>query len=293
MEIIYRFDPDQTRNIPRQGDAEVVSQALQAGNERFVSMLNELRKTVVGGAPTKPIVVPVCPISFGLPALPGSIPTQAPFAMVVGCADARVPIEIVFDQFFNGLFVVRVAGNALSTEGLGSIQYAVKTLSESLRVGLVLGHTGCGAMTAAVDSYLNPHDYAEIGFSHPLRSVLDRAMIAVRGADGALQTVLGRKRLSPARRRELLIELTVYLNAAITSFQLTQEVRQMGNQDLRVCYAVYDLMDGHVRSGPMGGGPPPKKRSSVFGIPPEATEGFVHLAQGWAERLLSRKSTGK
>ena len=61
---------------------------------------------------------------MGLPFLPGAALDQQPFAMVLGCSDARVPIESIFDQSFNEMFVVRVAGNVLGTEGLGSFDYA-------------------------------------------------------------------------------------------------------------------------------------------------------------------------
>lgn len=72
---------------------------------------------------------------------------QAPFAIVVGCADSRVPVEMVFDQGPGDLFVVRVAGNVVSHTQLASIEFAVEELGARLVV--VLGHTGCGAMAAA------------------------------------------------------------------------------------------------------------------------------------------------
>ncbi|SFH60580.1 carbonic anhydrase [Planctomicrobium piriforme] len=288
MDLIYRFDPHHPVTLPADTDADSVTQLMQTGNERFVEMLQTLQRTIAGEVTDESIIVPVCPISLGLPVIPGLVPAQAPFAMVVGCADARVPIEIVFDQFFNGMFVVRVAGNALSTEGLGSIQYAVKTMSDSLKLGLVLGHTGCGAMTAAVDSYLQPHDYVEIGFSHALRSVLDRAMIAVRGADRALKMSSSSSMFSEQKRREILIELTIYLNAALTSYQLKHEVRQLGNTDLRICYGVYDLADGLVRPNPSACLAKPCDTGTIFAEPPESPEAFIDLAQGWVQRILSR-----
>ena len=288
MDLIYRFDPHQSIKLPQELDVDSVVTMMQEGNERFVEMLQLLQQTIAGETSDQNLVIPVCTMSTGLPVIPGLIPTQSPFALVVGCSDARVPIEIVFDQFFNGMFVVRVAGNALSTEGLGSIQYAVKSMSDSLKLGLVLGHTGCGAMTAAVDSYLRPHDYIEIGFSHSLRSVLDRAMIAVRGADRALKMSTTSSMLSQARRREILIELTVYLNAAITSYQLQQEVRSMGSSQMRICYGVYDLADGHVRACPAPGLEVPCRSGGIFSDPPESPEGFVDLAREWVQQILGR-----
>jgi carbonic anhydrase len=75
---------------------------------------------------------------------------QKPFAAILGCSDSRVPVELVFDQGFGDLFVIRVAGNVISTDVLGSLQYAWHHLHVPLLV--VLGHEGCGAVTAALDA---------------------------------------------------------------------------------------------------------------------------------------------
>jgi carbonic anhydrase len=73
--------------------------------------------------------------------------TQHPFAGIVSCSDSRVPPEIVFDQGLGDLFIVRVAGNVINDEGLGSIEYTVDHLGT--RLILVLGHQSCGAVKAA------------------------------------------------------------------------------------------------------------------------------------------------
>jgi carbonic anhydrase len=73
---------------------------------------------------------------------------QRPFAVVLGCSDSRVPVETIFDQRPGDLFVIRLAGNIVSSEGLASIEYAREMLGSSLV--LVLGHTGCGAVQAAI-----------------------------------------------------------------------------------------------------------------------------------------------
>ena len=72
---------------------------------------------------------------------------QWPYATILGCSDSRVPPELVFDAGFGELFIVRVAGNVISPEVLGSIQYAAVHLQTPLFV--VLGHEGCGAVQAA------------------------------------------------------------------------------------------------------------------------------------------------
>jgi carbonic anhydrase len=75
---------------------------------------------------------------------------QHPFASIVSCSDSRVPPEIVFDQGLGDLFVVRVAGNVINDEGLGSLEYAVDHLGT--RLILVLGHQSCGAVKAAKET---------------------------------------------------------------------------------------------------------------------------------------------
>lgn len=74
---------------------------------------------------------------------------QQPFAIILACSDSRVPPEIIFDQGLGDLFIIRVAGNILSAEILGTIEYAVEHLHVPLI--MVLGHDQCGAVTAAVE----------------------------------------------------------------------------------------------------------------------------------------------
>ena len=76
--------------------------------------------------------------------------SQHPFAIIVGCADSRVPPEIVFDQGLGDLFVLRVAGNIINDHSLGSIEYAVDHLA--VRLIVVLGHQRCGAVKAAKET---------------------------------------------------------------------------------------------------------------------------------------------
>src|SRR5262245_48831039 len=77
---------------------------------------------------------------------------QKPFATVLGCSDSRVPPELVFDQGFGDLFIVRVAGNVVAADVVASLAYAALHLGTWLLV--VMGHTGCGAVTAALDAKL-------------------------------------------------------------------------------------------------------------------------------------------
>ena len=75
---------------------------------------------------------------------------QAPFAAILGCADSRVAPELAFDQAPGELFIVRVAGNFVTPEGLGSLEFGAAVLGT--KVIMVLGHTSCGAVNATVDA---------------------------------------------------------------------------------------------------------------------------------------------
>src|ERR1043165_1090360 len=77
---------------------------------------------------------------------------QAPFATILGCSDSRVPAELVFDQGFGDLFVIRVAGNIVAPSQIGSVEFAAAKFETRLVV--VLGHSQCGAITATVEELL-------------------------------------------------------------------------------------------------------------------------------------------
>lgn len=80
--------------------------------------------------------------------------TQAPFAVVLGCSDSRVPPELVFDQWLADLFVIRVAGNVVAPSQVGSVEYAVERFGTQLVV--VLGHSQCGAVLATLEELRRP-----------------------------------------------------------------------------------------------------------------------------------------
>ena len=82
------------------------------------------------------------------------IADQAPCAIVLGCSDSRVPAEMVFDQGLGDLFVIRVAGNIVAPSQVGSIEFAAARLG--VRLVVVLGHTQCGAVQAALEEVERP-----------------------------------------------------------------------------------------------------------------------------------------
>ncbi|MCP3896797.1 carbonic anhydrase [Moraxella sp.] len=129
-------------------DANIVLEMLQVGNERYVANL----------ASTEPLRIPP----------PTLVAEQKPNAIILGCSDARVPVELIFDQGLGDLFVIRVAGNVVAPSQIGSIEFAAEKFGTQLVV--VLGHSHCGAVTACVEALANPDQY----YSPNLQSIVDR-----------------------------------------------------------------------------------------------------------------------
>jgi carbonic anhydrase len=100
---------------------------------------------------------------------------QEPFAIILGCSDARVPAEIVFDQGLGDLFVIRVAGNIVAPSQVGSVEFAAARFGTRLVV--VLGHSQCGAILATIEELRRPTDNQ----SRNLRAIVDRVRPSVEG----------------------------------------------------------------------------------------------------------------
>lgn len=98
---------------------------------------------------------------------------QAPFAIILGCSDSRVPAEIVFDQGLGDLFVIRVAGNIVASSQVGSVEFSAARYGTRLVV--VLGHSQCGAILATLEELQQPTDQQ----SRHLRSIVDRVRPSV------------------------------------------------------------------------------------------------------------------
>ncbi len=208
---------------------------------------------------------------------------------MLGCSDARVPIEQIFDQSPNDLFVIRVAGNVLGVECLGSIDYAVNQFGGGLKLLVVLGHSTCGAVSAAVDSYLAPKDYASIAFTHALRSLVDRIQVAVRGAATALERVQGAGVSRHPCYRSALVETAVYLNAAITAYDVRRELDRAENAGTRVVYGVFDLVEQRVRAHPAGVPANTPEMIPIFADVPDGPADFNELGNALARAVAAKR----
>ena len=242
IEITYRYDGTDATTRPRPTDAEAARARLDDGSRSISALIESL----TDGTGTAHRVISVDPRDLGLaPGAPGA-PMQRPYAAVLGCSDARVPIELIFKEGPNDLFVVRVAGNGLGSEVLGSLKYAVDHLGGSLKIIVVLGHSGCGAVSAAVDAFLSPRTYLSFAAQHSLRSILDRLLVVVNAAAMRMTAAFGPDVVRRPGYRAALIEVAVVSNAALAAYTLQQEIGAADREDLRAVYGVYLLEDRQV-----------------------------------------------
>jgi carbonic anhydrase len=135
--------------------ARTAFEALREGNRRFVSELGS-----AGASHARRRELPV---------------GQEPLAIILGCSDARVPAELVFDQGLGDLFVIRVAGNIVAPSQIGSVEFAAEAFHTRLVV--VLGHSSCGAVQATLQQLARPWQEQ----SRNLSSIVDRIRPAVVG----------------------------------------------------------------------------------------------------------------
>lgn len=181
------------------------------GNERFLS--GRVRSTG--------------PLREGLAQLARG---QRPFATILGCSDSRVPPESVFDVGLGELFVVRVAGNVLSPEVAGSLQYAGAHLRTPLFV--VLGHEGCGAVHAALDV-----KFQGVRHHSRIQLLVDSIVPALGEVDPALP---------PERQLAQAVEDNV--RWTVRTILETPEGRARAAEGWMKCVgAVYELETGRVR----------------------------------------------
>jgi carbonic anhydrase len=246
VDIVYRYEASDTSARPLPKDSSAALLRLNGGNSDFAALLDHVNDE--SGIQR---IIPVDPrdLSFGSDV--AGTPKQRPFAAVLGCSDARVPIELIFHEGPNDLFVVRVAGNGLGLEVLGSLRYAVDHLGGTLLI-VVLGHSGCGALTTAVDVFLNPRDYLTIAAKHSSRNILDRSLIVVQASANKLLSAFGPGVTRNPGYRRALIEASIVTNAALSAYSIQQEFITQDLPELQAAYGVYVLETREVwapRSG--------------------------------------------
>ena len=165
---------------------------------------------------------------------PNALPvSQEPMAIILGCSDARVPAELVFDQGLGDLFVIRVAGHIVAPSQVGSVEFAVSRFNTRLVV--VLGHSQCGAIMATLEELLQPSAQ-----SRNIRSIVDRIRPSVQSL---LATEL-------RHDHDKLVHHAVRANirASVNHLRHGSEVMEqlIQNDGLMVLGAEYSLETGEV-----------------------------------------------
>ena len=159
---------------------------------------------------------------------------QQPYAIILGCSDARVPAEIIFDQGLGDLFVIRVAGNIVAPSQVGSVEFAASRFGTRLVV--VLGHSQCGAVLATLEELQRP----SANRSRNLSSIVDRVRPSV---EGLLKTEL-------KQDPDALVRHAVRANVGVSvshlrhGSELLEQLNQ--SQGLVVVGAEYSLETGVV-----------------------------------------------
>jgi carbonic anhydrase len=184
---------------------EAAIQELMAGNERFVA----------GNIASFPEDLKILKAK--------TANKQEPFAAVLACADSRVPVELIFDQTIGHVFVSRVAGNMVTPEIIASLEYGVAVLG--VKAILVMGHSGCGAISAAIQGKAVPGQISVL-YQH--------LMPAIAGANGDVPLAV---KMNAAYQSKLLSESSTVISKAIK------------DDGVKVVSGTYDLATGRVTLG--------------------------------------------
>lgn len=159
---------------------------------------------------------------------------QQPFAILLGCSDSRAPAEILFDQGLGDLFVIRIAGNIVAPSGIASVEFAAQRFGIPLVV--LMGHTSCGAIEAALESISRPDDES----LRALKSIVDRVIPAI---EPLTHTDLAR---DPVALRRQCVRANVRAGANHLRHGSPVLEKLVMEETLSVVGAVYDLESGMV-----------------------------------------------
>lgn len=197
----------QTKEIQENLTPKCAHDILVQGNKRFVENLKAQRN----------LKDQVLATSSG----------QYPFAVILSCIDSRVPAELVFDQGIGDIFSIRVAGNIVNVDVLGSMEYACKVAGS--KIAVVLGHSKCGAVTAACKN-------VELGNVTPLLEKIKPAVNAVRKDDAEMSSEQ--------------IEETSIVNVKHSIERIRKEspilAEMEENGEIEIVGATYDVNTGEV-----------------------------------------------
>ena len=157
---------------------------------------------------------------------------QFPFATILSCIDSRIPAEMVFDQGIGDLFSVRIAGNFINDDILGSMEFACKLAGS--KVVVVLGHTSCGAVKGACDG-------AELG---KLTGMLDKIKPAVEAVVNPIEAAERTSKNLDFVNEVATKNVTFSIDAIRSGSNVLAELEKNG--DIKIVGAMYDVANGKV-----------------------------------------------
>ena len=152
---------------------------------------------------------------------------QFPFAAILSCIDSRVPAEMVFDQGIGDIFSVRVAGNVINEDILGSLEYSCKVAGSKAIV--VLGHTKCGAVTAACNN-------VKLGNITPLLDKIKPAVDSIRQNDGEMS--------AEAIEDVSIVNIKMSIERIKSESPILAEMA--ANKEIEIVGAIYNVAKGRV-----------------------------------------------
>lgn len=293
VDLVRCYDPydPEPQGTEHPSSPQLAMGRLREGNVDFAAFMKNCRTSTTGN----PVVIPCDKTEVGLGEHDDyGRPKQTPFALILGCSDAREPAEILLGQAFDDLFTVRVAGNVLGDECVGSVIYALDKFTAkdessppgSLKLILVIGHRNCGAVHAAVEAH-EADPGALLGrvdtVPHSLAAIVDRIAPVVTVSAWAIDKSYGPGSSRDKKHTEVLTEVAVYLNAAWAAYQLDKIVKdrfpRASASPVAVRFGVFDLGNDFVQGGP----PPYASTDSIpkasFGEPPDSPDWFPRNAE--------------
>ena len=334
VEFTYYFQRAGTpaKNSERTGErrvtpttAEAAAQHLWRRNGRFAEFIADCAALPDESGAEHPeprhVQIPLLPREVGLVKKESGFPEQEPFAAILGCVDARAPVETLFAQGFDDLYTIRMAGNTLGPDCAGSLHYALHSFGalkgkdeqelakRTLRLVVALGHSDCGAVTTAVNTFLDPAalpglegKYLPDGSVRGLLAKIQHPAVAA-----ALEALpvgsLGTSPHSTKIHLAALIDISVHLNAAWCAHEIMTLVEQYdwvdSHRRVEVRYGVFDPRDCYVRAGSehylfveQGQvAPAPDQHSHALAPPPADLRELRQLGTKLAEKITLRCAT--
>jgi carbonic anhydrase len=306
VDLMRRYDLDDPKpqGSGQPSTPDLAMDRLRSGNAHFATFMRNCRMSTA----QQPVVIPCDQTEVGLGEHdPYGRPKQTPFALVLGCSDAREPAETLLGQGFDDLFTIRVAGNVLGDECVGSVIYALDKFAPintsappgSLKLILVIGHRNCGAVHAAVEAHEDdPGSLLErVGSTpHPLATIVARIAPVVTVAAWAIDRSYGPGSSRDKKHTEVLTEIAVYLNATWAAYGLAGLVSDRFPEGsplpVAVRFGVFDLSNDFVQGGtpPYAGTDSQPKHS--FAVPPDSPGWFPRTAEKVAKAFAKKFPNG-